>query len=439
MPESSASILKRFPRRASADRGLSGDYRRLLARLGDPQNKIPPVIHVAGTNGKGSTCAFLRAMVETAGLKAHVYTSPHLVKVHERIRLAGQLIGEEGLAGALAECEKALGSDTITFFEMMATAAFLVMARHPADVTILEVGMGGRLDFTNVIARSAATVITRLSYDHRPWLGDSMAQIAREKAGIMRRGIPCALAPQPSDEALTSVRQAAAALDVPLLVGGVDWDIESLPDNGFRFSSRRRTIDLPAPALVGAHQFSNAGLAIAALETLPLAIPDAALRQAMASVNWPARLQQIQSGPLADRLPSGWELWLDGGHNDSAGEVLSAQMAAWQREDGSRKRPLHVIIGMVTTKVPQEFLIPLIPHVDRACAVAITHEPLSYPAPTLAAILQSLGLQNASAADDLLQAFAELTPSSAPPGRLLIAGSLYLAGEVLRRNASPPC
>jgi dihydrofolate synthase/folylpolyglutamate synthase len=317
---SSAEILRRFcrARDGAIHLAIEPAYLDLLAKLGNPHKKLPPVIHVAGTNGKGSTCAFLRAFLESAGHRVHVYTSPHLVRFHERIRIAGELISEPELAGILSECERFAEPGKVSDFEVATAAAFTAFTRHPADAVILEVGMGGRLDATNVIEKSAVTIITRLSYDHTKYLGATLTEIAREKAGIMRAGVPCFAAPQPQEESLESLYATAAAIGAPLSVGGGDWRVEALKDGGFSFIDDTRSLDLPPPTLIGKHQFWNAGLAIAALKSFPIPVADDAFLRGVQTVEWPARLQKITQGALADALPDGWELWLDGGHNDSA-------------------------------------------------------------------------------------------------------------------------
>jgi len=438
MTQNSDDILNRFRHVSTKDIALTKPYSDLLHKLGDPHLRLPPVVHVAGTNGKGSTCAFLRAMAEAAGYKVHVYTSPHLVRFHERIRIAGELIGEDELVEILTLCEKLGDPATVTGFEAATAAAFVAFARHPADLTILEVGLGGRLDATNMVPNPAATVITRLSYDHREFLGHTLTQIAAEKAGIMREGVPCFTAPQPSVEALDALRQAAASLHVPLSVGGIDWQVTPWEENGFRYSGPRGVIDLPAPALLGQHQWRNAGLAIATLDALPFSIPDTALRQAMHRVEWPGRLQPLREGALSALLPTGWELWLDGGHNDSAGEVLAAQAAAWRQQDGVTPRPLHLVFGMLSTKAAAEFLGPLTPCMYGLRTVDITDEPLAHPADKLAKLAQAAGIVQAASAPSVPAALKALAAQGTPPGRILICGSLYLAGQVLKLNQQAP-
>jgi len=405
-------------------------YRALLEKLDNPQNRLPPVFHVAGTNGKGSTCAFLRAMLEAAGYKVHVYTSPHLIRCHERIRIAGKLITEDELVSLLSEIEKLVVPGTLSYFEAGTAAAFAAFTRHAADFTILETGLGGRLDATNVISKPLAAIITRLSMDHRDYLGDTIEKIAGEKAGIMRAGIPCYAAAQPLGSASQVLRDAAAALHAPLHLGGAEWKIESLSD-GFRFSDATRALDLPEPALLGQHQHQNAGLAVAALASLPTPLPDTAIKNGLHTVEWPARLQRLSSGNLSRLLPREAELWLDGGHNDSAGEVLAAQIERWRKEDGAKPKPLFVILGMLTTKHPEEFLSPFAKHIIAMRTVPVCHEALSFEPEALASQARKLGLnaQSASTVFDCLQDIAERA-FTVPP-RILICGSLYLAGHVL--------
>ncbi|WP_448192799.1 bifunctional folylpolyglutamate synthase/dihydrofolate synthase [Azospirillum sp. sgz301742] len=401
-----------------------GRIHRLLAALGDPHTRLPPVVHVAGTNGKGSTIAFLRAMLEAAGLRVHVYTSPHLVHFHERVRLAGTLITDDHLTALLEECEAANADAPITFFEVTTAAAFLAFARTPADVVLLETGLGGRLDATNVIDRPAVTAITRVSYDHRQFLGDTLSAIAFEKAGILKPGVPAILAPQPDPEAAGALAERAAEVGAPLH----PWCVEPLPV-GFRFESAKRRLELPPPGLTGAHQIVNAGVALACLDHLPVRVDDAAAARGLANARWPARLQRLSRGPLVEDLPAGWELWLDGGHNDSAGEVLAVQAAAWAAQDG---RPLDLVFGMLASKEPAEFLGPLAPHIRRLRAVAIPGEEASLSAEAAAAAARAVGITDAVPAADTAAALASL--SGAEPGRALICGSLYLAGTVLAEN-----
>ncbi|WP_448203555.1 bifunctional folylpolyglutamate synthase/dihydrofolate synthase [Azospirillum sp. sgz302134] len=400
---------------------------RLLAALGHPERRLPPVVHVAGTNGKGSTVAFLRAMLEAAGYRVHVYTSPHLVRFHERIRLAGRLIDDDRLAALLEECEAANAGDPITFFEVTTVAAFLAFAREPADVVLLETGLGGRLDATNVVDRPAVTAITRVSCDHRQFLGDTLEAIAGEKAGIFKPGVPAVIAPQPAEEAARTLAARAAAVGAPVY----GW--RAVPtETGFRFESAKRRIDLPPPGLAGAHQIGNAGVALACLDYLPLTVGDEAVRRGIAAVEWPARLQRLTRGPLAESLPPDWELWLDGGHNDSAGEVLAVQAQAWAAETPAR--PLLMVYGMLSSKEPEEFLGPLAPHVMAARTVGIPGEEASLSAEDTAAATRACGIADTAPAAGVAEALAALTSRVSGPARVLICGSLYLAGTVLAEN-----
>jgi dihydrofolate synthase/folylpolyglutamate synthase len=431
----STALLDSF--RRDRARGVNDDidltlrpaYLDLLTKLGDPHTKLPPVFHVAGTNGKGSVCAFLRSMLEAAGKRVHVYTSPHLVRFHERIRIAGELISDAELVEILQLCRN-YAPEGVTYFEAATAAAFTAFARYPADFTIVEVGLGGRLDATNIIPRPLASIITRISYDHRDYLGETLEAIACEKAGIMRHGVPCFTAEQPDDGVLAVLRKAAAKLQTALSVGGKDWRVAKTA-NGFHYGDKEHAFDLPRPALLGEHQRQNAGLAIAAVMMVPGI--QQAIAQGMRSVEWPGRLQKITHGCLADLLPESCELWLDGGHNDSAGEALARQAEAWKDSDA---RPLHLICGMLTTKRPAEFLAPLSLHVTSLQTIAIPHEPASLTAEDMALIGRRVGITNVATAADVVTAINNLTQRPTEPQRILICGSLYLAGEVLTQNGA---
>jgi dihydrofolate synthase/folylpolyglutamate synthase len=452
MADSSQDIIERFRTTYGMDIHLSlrPAYHDLLEKLGNPHHRLPPVFHVAGTNGKGSTCAFMRAMLEAAGYKVHVYTSPHLVTFHERIRLAGNLITEEELAALLARAEKLAIPGKVSYFEAATAVAFDAFAQHPADFTILETGLGGRLDATNVVAKPLATIITRLSYDHRDYLGNTIAEIAREKAGIMRAGVPCFAEAQPEPDALRSLQEASAALKAPLHVEGIDWKVEETPD-GFRFTSKTHSMSLPAPGLLGRHQYQNAGLAIAALSVLSHPLSVANVAKGLRNVEWPARLQRLTTDKVLSLVSPGTEVWLDGGHNDSAGEALAAQITRWKQEDGDKPRPLFIVLGMLTTKRPAEFLSPFANDIAELRTVPVPHEILSFSAETLAAEAKAIGISTAAPAPDVTMALRDLsktasttaaasldlskttTPhaTAALPPRILICGSLYLAGAVL--------
>jgi dihydrofolate synthase/folylpolyglutamate synthase len=434
----SIEILEKFRRDHARNHAqdinlaLRPEYLDLLARLGNPQHKLPPVFHVAGTNGKGSVCAFLRAMLEAEGYRVHVYTSPHLVHFHERIRIAGALIDEEELTNILSECQRLAAPGAITYFEAATAAAFCAFARHPADFVLLEVGLGGRLDATNLIEKPLASIITRISYDHRDYLGNTLAGIAREKAGIMRKGIACFSAPQPDAEAHDVLHEAALSSCAPLFMGGEDWHIEIRGD-GFRFKSAQSEMDLPPPALAGEHQFWNAGLAVAALSVLSRPLPRKSIARGLLSVEWPARLQKIEQGALYECLPEGWELWLDGGHNDSAGTALAAQAKSWREQNRGAPRPLHLICGMLASKSPREFLTPLAPYTAGLQTVTMQNEAASFTADALAAEARAAGIKNAVPSPGLAQALNSFAGTNAC-GRILVCGSLYLAGEFLRLN-----
>jgi dihydrofolate synthase/folylpolyglutamate synthase len=435
--ETSTAILARIVAsyHLPIDLRLAPALYNLLHSLDDPHEHLPPVLHVAGTNGKGSTCAFMRATLEAAGYRVHVYTSPHLVSFHERIRLNGKLITETALVALLREVESKCAPGTVSYFEFTTIAAMLAFARTPADFVILETGLGGRLDVTNVVAKPVATAITRISYDHREYLGTTLTAIAGEKAGIMKPGVPCCIGQQMAAEVTQCFARIAAEKETPLLRFGQDWHVTPNGNKGFRYSDRLGALDLPPPALVGAHQVINASLALATLRLgAGVALTSVQQAQGMTKVAWPARLQRLQQGTLVDLLPKGWELWLDGGHNDSAGEVLAQQAAQWQGHDGARPHPLHLIYGMLKSKKPEEFLQPLAPYITALRGVAIPNEVNSLPLADAVAAARKVGIHDTAPAIDLYQAVQNLAQIGAKPGRILICGSLYLAGHVLRQN-----
>ena len=392
---------------------------RLLALLGNPERRLPAVIHIAGTNGKGSTQAMIRAGLEATGAKVHAYTSPHLARFHERIRLAGQLISEPALAALLDECVIANGPDDITFFEITTCAAFLAFARTPADWTLLEVGLGGRLDATNVVDRPALTIITPVSLDHQQYLGDTLPEIAGEKAGILKRGVPCVVGPQAA-EGLAVIEARAARLGAPLLVHGQHWN--AFEDRGrLIFQDDNGLLDLPLPNLPGPHQIENAGAAIMALRHLGVGEAEAAVTR----TEWPARMQRLRHGPLVDAAP-GVELWLDGGHNPAGGAAIAATLARMP------KRETHLICGMLNTKDIAGYLRPMAAQVQSLHAVAIPGEANTLPAEVTRDAALAAGMQ-AVVAGSVGQALAAIARGT-PHARVLICGSLYLAGSVLREN-----
>jgi dihydrofolate synthase/folylpolyglutamate synthase len=397
---------------------------RILAALGNPERRLPPVIHVAGTNGKGSTVAFARAMIEAAGLTAHCYTSPHLVRFHERIRLAGDLIAESHLSDLLEECEAANGGEPITFFEITTAAAFLAFARTPADYLILEVGLGGRLDATNMIDRPRATAITSIGLDHQQFLGETLEQIAREKAGILKRGVPAVIGRMPP-EARTAIEDEAERIGAPPAIAGQDWDVYE-QHGRLVFQDGNGLLDLPLPALRGGHQINNAGNAIALMRALADSrIGENEIARGLETARWPARLQRLKGGHLSGRLPQGAELWLDGGHNADAGVVLAEALAAMARADG---KPLMLIWGMLNTKDASQFFRPLAHLASRVVTLTIPGEPNAIPADDLAQTVRGLGVQ-ADTSTGVENAVRQA--ASGPASRILICGSLYLAGHVL--------
>lgn len=394
---------------------------RLLAALDNPQNALPPVIHIAGTNGKGSTQAMIRAGLEGMGKSVHAYTSPHLARFHERIRLAGELISEDHLTAILDECYEKNGGIDITYFEITTCAALLAFARTQADYTLLEVGLGGRLDATNVIDRPELTIITPVSIDHEQFLGNTIAKIAAEKAGIIKRGVPCVVGPQ-EDDALDVIEATAARLGAPLLAYGQHWHVWKERER-LIFQDERGLLDLPLPALLGDHQILNAGAAIAALRHL--GAPETACEAAMTQATWPARMQRLRSGPLSTLAPD-TELWLDGGHNAAAGKALAQALSDLS------PRPTHLICGMLNTKDVTGYLAPLAAQADSLTAVSIPDEPNTLPAQETMAAAHAVGFDASTSQTvrDALRAIAE----KAPHARVLICGSLYLAGAILREN-----
>jgi len=442
LPEDIASpqareILLRLTRLHPKSIDLSlGRLERLLAALGNPHLDLPPVVHVAGTNGKGSTLAYLRAGLEAAGYKAHVYTSPHLVRFNERIRLAGRLIADEHLEAVLTTCETANAGAPITFFEITSAAAFLAFHQTPADVLLLETGMGGRYDTTNVVPQPALTAITPISMDHQQFLGDTLAAIAGEKAGILKPGTPAVIGAQ-APEALDVLAAEARGLGVEIYLSGRDWQAQS--DGGrLHFAGERGAADLPLPALPGPHQIENAGIALACLDRLTgFDVPPAARAAALTEVSWPGRLQRLDRGRLIDLLPSGSELWLDGGHNPAAGLSLADMLAAWQVADPA-PRPLHLIVGMLESKLPADFLRPLAALDPALSTVTIPGADSSFTAQDIAAGAIAVGLR-ATPQDGVIAALRHIaSQSGAIAPRVLICGSLYLAGHVLSLDGQRP-
>ncbi|MBO1324362.1 bifunctional folylpolyglutamate synthase/dihydrofolate synthase [Acetobacter sp. TBRC 12305] len=447
-------ILERLNRLYPALIDLSLDrLKALLARLGHPEDRLPPVIHVAGTNGKGSTCATLRAIAEAAGWRVHVMTSPHLVDVTERFRVAGHLVGETELVATLEEIERVNAGAPITVFEVLTAAGFLLFARHPADLAIIEVGLGGRCDATNVLRRVAACVITSISRDHEAFLGETLGAIAMEKAGIFKPGVPAVTGRQ-NPEVQAVLKAEASRVGTPLACGGEDWSIAVGPgpadlsspgqggsgaaageDNGAHsapasqkpglvLTDAQGTLHLPTPSLPGPWQIENAGLAVEALRLSGLAVPQAGW-QGVGRVSWPARMQRLH-GALAAMLPPGWELWLDGGHNPGAGAALAQALQGWS------DRPVHLLVGMKQTKDASGFLGPVLPYATDIWAICEPEQHLALP---VEAIVAASG-GKAHVGPTLARALGALAAGAehTGPARVLICGSLYLAGVALKQD-----
>jgi len=394
---------------------------RLLPLLGNPQEAMPPIVHIAGTNGKGSTQAMIRAGMEAAGRRVHAYTSPHLARFHERIRVAGEIISEADLTAALDECERANAGTNITFFEITTAAAFVVFSRTPADYTLLEVGLGGRYDATNVFARPALTVITPVSMDHQQYLGDTLAEIAWSKAGIIKRGVPCVVGPQ-EEAGMAVIEAEAAKLGAPLIAHGQHW--HAWAERGrMVFQDENGLLDLPLPNLPGPHQIDNAGAALAALRHL--GFDAVACEAAVTRAWWPARMQRLVTGPLVDAAGRA-ELWLDGGHNPAGGEAVAATLAKMG------PKPVHLICGMLNTKDIAGYLRPLAKVALSLTAVSIPGEVNTLPATETARHSAAAGLP-AVTAETVVEAVIRIVKKE-PQARILICGSLYLAGHVLREN-----
>ncbi|MBM3636439.1 MAG: bifunctional folylpolyglutamate synthase/dihydrofolate synthase [Alphaproteobacteria bacterium] len=416
-----------------------GRITTLLERLGAPNRRLPPVIHVAGTNGKGSTVAFLRAILEAAGLSVHVYTSPHLVRFHERIRLGqknapGQLVDEVMLVDAFERCERANDGAPITVFEMTTAAAFLLFAEHPADILLLEVGLGGEFDATNLIDTVRSSVITPISIDHAEYLGNTIEEIASAKAGIIKAKSPVIVARQNFPNAETVIERKAARLGAPLFAAGQHFDAQH-EDGRLIYRDENGLLDLPMPRLIGAHQINNAATAIATLRTAGFEISNEAYERGMRLVEWPARMQPLSRGTLAELMPQGSELWLDGGHNPEGGDVIAHAFKALHKIEA---KPLHLIVGMLATKDAQAFLGAFAAQAESLTAIPIPSQKVARTPDEICALAQTVGLQ-ATIADDAASALRALIKKNEGKNlRILITGSLYLAGEILAANGTPP-
>jgi len=411
---------------------------RLLDRLDHPDRQLPPVIHVAGTNGKGSTVAYLRAILEAANYRVHVFTSPYLVRINECYRLGraggGVLVGDAQLHAALARCERANAGEPITIFEIETAAAFDLFARHPADAVLLEVGLGGRLDATNVIEAPLASVISPVSIDHREFLGDSLASIANEKAGIIKRGVPVICAEQ-ANEAMAVIEARARSLRAPLHIAGQEWHV-NVERGRLVYQDDRGLMDLAAPRLFGRHQFDNAGLAIATLRAVEaFKIEPQAFETGVVHAEWPARMQRLGAGPLSDCGPPGSEIWLDGGHNAEGGRVAAVSLGDLEERV---PRPLVVIVGMMASKDAGGFLANFTGLTRHIVAVTIPDREGAMPTDRLMDAARALGMrvERAVSVEAALRTIAQLA-YEVPP-RILITGSLYLAGHVLAANGTPP-
>lgn len=406
-----------------------GRMHAILGKLGHPEARLPPVIHVAGTNGKGSTVAYLRHIMEAAGLRVHAYTSPHLVKFHERIRVAGELISEPALTALLEECEQVNAQEPITFFEITTAAAFLAFSRTPADYLILEVGLGGRLDATNVIGGPALSVITTIDYDHQQYLGDTLSLIAHEKAGILKRGRPAVIGVQP-DEARAEIARVGERVRAKLHIAGQDW--QSYEQHGrLVFQDENGLLDLPLPQLRGRHQIDNAGNAIAAIRCLAdPRIGEHHISEGLRATSWPARMQKLGPGALSALVPAEAELWLDGGHNPSAGRVLAQ---AFSELNDRHSRPLVLVWGMLNTKDVGSFIGCFAGVASRVVTLTIPDEENAVGAAALADAARAHGLAAETAPS--LEAALRQASLTVPAPRILICGSLYLAGRVLAAHA----
>ena len=403
-----------------------------LSRLGDPHQHLPPVFHVAGTNGKGSTVAFLRSVLEAAGKSVHVYTSPHLVRFNERIVVAGREIGDDALIDALERCDRAIGGDRLTYFETTTCAALLAFAETPADYAVIEVGLGGRLDATNVFERPLASLITPVDLDHQQFLGDTLALIAGEKAGILRSGAPAVIGVQ-APEAMATIEARAEEIGAPLFAFARQWQVYA--EHGrLIYQDEAGLCDLDPPRLPGDHQIANAGLAVAALRAAGLRIADGVVSRGLSAARWPGRLQRLTRGPIVD-LAAGLlgaqpEIWLDGGHNPHAGRAVAAAVAGFEERNA---KPLIMISGMQANKDAEGYFAAFAGLAAKLYAVAADHQGVA-PAAEAAAAARAAGL-DVEVAGTVETALRRACAGKADePPRLLISGSLYLAGEILREN-----
>ena len=398
----------------------------LLELLGNPHKSLPPVIHIAGTNGKGSTLAFMRAIAEAAGLNVHAYTSPHLVRFNERIRINGKIISDQYLLELITEVEHVNGNAPITFFEITTAIALTVFSRISSDLVLLETGLGGRLDATNVISRPIVTALTPISHDHAGFLGNDLKNIAREKAGIIKSGVACITAKQ-EPSVLKVIKHTAEDKDAPLSIEGQDWWV-AIKGNNLSIMSPEGQINPPLPNLVGPHQIQNAGLGIVTLAALgDKRINRQAVERGIKRADWPARMQRLTRGPLCEKLPKNWELWLDGGHNPAAGEAIAATLGT------ITDRSVHLIVGLLNTKSPVEFLAPLLQYSKSLTAIEILDSDSSFSANEILEVAKKIGFQ-AKTAKSISTAIRKIITEEKLPSMILICGSLYLAGNILKEN-----
>ncbi|MCF6197362.1 MAG: bifunctional folylpolyglutamate synthase/dihydrofolate synthase [Emcibacter sp.] len=434
MTTTSDRVLARLQRLHPKKIDLSlGRMERLLEKLGHPEDKLPPVIHVAGTNGKGSTVAYLRAILEAANLRVHVYSSPHLVRFAERIRLAGKIIDEGRLLNNLIACEKINGDTPITYFEITTAVALMAFAQSPADILLMEVGLGGRYDATNVIPTPAATIITHIGYDHQHFLGETLGEIAGEKAGILKRDVP-AIVSQQSKDVLERIKREALQAHAPLYLGGQDWT--AYEEHGrFVYQDTDGLLDLPMPGLIGAHQLENAGAAIAALRQVEgFALSGEAVAKGLTDVHWPARMQRLKSGPLVDVAGSNAELWLDGCHNPSGGQAAAAALADL---DEQHPLPLYLICAMQNTKEAVRFFENFRGLARQVFTFTVPDVEAAIAATDLATMAGTAGLEAmpmTSLRAAVGRAVGHADAETGEPPRILICGTLYLAGHILREH-----
>jgi len=410
------------------DLSLDRTY-RLLEALGNPHENLPCPVHVAGTNGKGSFLAFMQAIGEAAGLTVHRYTSPHLVRFAERMTVAGKPLSEDALVALLEECEEANAGREITFFEITTATAFLAFSRTDADITLIETGLGGRFDATNVIEKPALTAITPVAMDHMRFLGNTLDAIAFEKAGILKPGVPAVIAKQASP-AQRVIEARAAEIGAPLIRQGYEWDVES-GGNGICLFDGDDRIDLPVPALPGRHQHDNAAQAVIAARRLAgFQIGNAPLAAGLKNAIWPGRMQRVTEGNIVSSLPAGWELWLDGGHNEAAAEIIAAFAENWQ------DRPLILVFGALNSRDPGDFLEKLVPVAAKAVCIEIPGEASALPAADCADAARNAGIDSEQAGS--IAEAVNRAAATADSGRILVCGSLYLAGAFLAQNKTPP-